>query len=228
MKKILIREPIAQWLVKLLANNLISTELYNEVIHDNENKSGKLISWQLPHEPVFGPFSSIECSKQGLPSNLFDTNLVVRFIPTTLNPNHFKKFIKVTFGELPLLTNELPLPINNYTITFRKFIEAKYIGWLMINEGKVLSELSPEPNETGEAKYNCTRLIGNFNTGQQHFTYENADDIEKQIMLNAIRYFCRNMLRSEIIETRIYTEYMFTDDNNYVFLDVSDHPFWLL
>jgi len=60
-----------------------------------------------------------------------------------------------------------------------------------------------------------------------HFNYSpNTSQKEKEIMLNALRYFTNPIIRDNIDRLRFYADYIYRKDKGYIFLDGSEGKFW--
>lgn len=194
-------------------------------------------SWLVNDKSLKSEFNSIlEKDLTGLPTYqtvYFGDNINDAIIHVNKSP--FDLFIIQIIDKTNLFNEKKTMDITknevvdyiksnsfeNNIIYIREFFNADYSGTIKANNKSVVIELWKGNHMLNDGKTYAETFFGIYeNIG---FKWYNCTDIEKNIMINALKYF--TILNRESIENlKFYTEFIF--NNKYVFIDYSTHNFW--
>lgn len=110
---------------------------------------------------------------------------------------------------------------ENNIIYIREFFNADYSGTIRANNKSVVIELWKGNHMLNDSKTYDETFFGIYE--YIGFKWYNCTDIEKNIMINALKYFTI-LNRKSIENLKFYAEFIF--NNKYVFIDYSTHNFW--
>ncbi len=156
----------------------------------------------------------------------------------SVNNSEFDNFIIQLIDKSNILNEKKTMGINkkevveyikknsfNATlINIREFFNATYSGTIKANNESICIELWCGNHMLNDTKTKEETFYGIFE--YTSFKWHNCNDIEKNIMINALRYFT-SLSRGNLLNISFYADFIFNIDfNKYVFIDYSTHSFW--
>lgn len=110
---------------------------------------------------------------------------------------------------------------ENCIIYIREFFNAEYSGTIRANSNGIIIELWKGNHMLNDTKTANETFYGVYKNIS--FKWYNCTCVEKNIMLNALKYFT-TLNRENIENLKFYAEFIF--NKKYVFIDYSTHDFW--
>lgn len=224
---------IRDYLLSMEKAGVISPREASKFMIDNESKQERLHDYRLPIFATWGPTASLNETANLIPESQKspENRFLVRCAPRNLQSNFkIERTMNITWPEVSLFIKELPGGEENYTVEIREFWDADYGGAIIADgKGKIITEIASGNLSDFEEK--SSKDIKNaqidLGVGDIHFQYsENVLPPEKEIMLGALKYFIPQMVRQNLEELKIYTEYAYSKEHGYRFFEATDSDFW--
>lgn len=220
---------IRDYLEKLEEGGHISRQKAEKLIAENEEKQARLEKFHLPTFVNYGVFNDLDSALAAIPANKKDEKFLVRCAPK--KPELTIQRIKsVSLDEIANFVNNLPNGKENYTIELREYWNANYGGTIVGDgKGKIIIEMAEEGRAELEKATAEKIKSGSWDAKSSGISFhwnEESTDKEKGIMIEAIKFFSPMLKRNELEKLKIYAEFVYSAENGFKFIDISDEDFW--
>ena len=226
------RKPdITQWAKKANELGITIGNSADEILEQSQNKKERIEKSGLPTGTIYGPYDSFEeIEKVVSLEKRKDTRYFVRCVPKNYKKNsnlEIKRINNVNYDQAKELYGKILEDKENYTVTLLEIWEPEYSGGVVINQGRVMIDL--EKGDKFYSKEDSPEEIKGASldvSGQEtretniHFDYSNdPTKKEKEIMMEAIKYFNPELNRDIFEQLKIYTDFYYSSKYGFKFVD---------
>jgi len=228
------------WLLAQQKEGSINAKETERLLKENEEKQERLRAYQLPTFATTGTCSSLEEAISLIPENKWGVEkFLVRCLPRNNNDNlNIQRARNVSLDEVADFVNNLPGGRDNYLVEIREHWEPDYAGTIISdgNGSTVIEQVKGahaniENQSAVDPSHNIKdgikKIEINANHFDLHFVSQGQPDLEeKNIMIDALKYFTHEISRENLEELKIYTEYCFSKKYGYKFIDIANSKYW--
>ncbi len=218
---------IKEWGNSLVEIGEMSRAAFEELVRANEAKAEFMKKHNLPTNIMYGQIQRLEELTGILPPNYENELFWLRCVPREQHVRT-ETFIDIGVEEIKKKIPEFSRR-NKYIYQIIEYWKTKYSGTIIANNGKIVQELwlgSHVRQETLTIDDVFSQSI-DLTKGEIHFSYSpNSEREQKEIMINALRFFVDKLSRQKLEQLRFYADYGYREDKGYRFLDGSELRFW--
>ncbi|MBU1038819.1 hypothetical protein KKC17_01080 [Patescibacteria group bacterium] len=227
------------WLLAQQKDSLIDPKQTEKLLKENEEKQDRLKKYRLPTYATTGTHSSLEEAISYIPENKWGVEkFLVRCVPKNNGGLKIQRCRNISLEEVINFVNNLPEGKNNYFVEIREHWEPNYSGTIISDgDGSTVIEQVKGSHANLENQSIATPTINpetgikkleiNNNRFDLHFVSQGEPNLEeKNIMLEALRYFTPEINRKKLEKLKVYTEYCFSNKYGYRFIDIADNDYW--
>ena len=204
----------------------LNSQEKQRIIDDNEKAVENTKRLKLPMDIAFGSFDSIEQMTTGVPEEFRNNCLFIIRCPHR-SKQIIQRKLFVPWVDVVQFVKDLPEGYEQYRLGLREVSQPVWSGTIVSSKGgdSVLVELWKGKHLEMDDGNKDTSYRGVFNddpTCHRRFIWsENCTDELKEMMLNALRYFARDLRPKESFSA----EFSITT-KGYRFHGVSFDPYW--